>query len=95
MERLRDLNLEEYKGAAGPKLELINNLKVAMERGRVHFEFDRDLVRELGFYSYALSTRSAHVIMGTQREHDDCVVALALAVMAASHMYAEPSIGLV
>ncbi len=95
MERLKDLPLEEYKGAAGPKLELINNLKVLMERGRVHFEWDRDLVRELRFYSYSLSTRSAHVIMGTQREHDDCVVALALAGLAAARMYAEPSIGVV
>jgi hypothetical protein len=33
--------------------------------------------------------------MGTQREHDDCVVALALAGMAASRMYAEPKIGIV
>lgn len=95
MERLRDLPFEEYKGALGPKLELINNLKVVMERGRMHFDFDRDLVRELGFYSYALSTRSASVIMGTQREHDDTVVALALAAMAASHMYAEPTVGMV
>jgi hypothetical protein len=95
MERLSDLPLESYKGAIGPKLELINTLKVAMERGRIAWEWDEDLARELRYYAYELSTRSGRVIMGTQREHDDTVVALALAEMAASRMFSEVRIGLV
>lgn len=87
-------NLEAFVFSGKSKPQLINHLKLLMETGRLKFDYDEDLVNELTYYSYELSGRSANVLMGTQKEHDDCVTALALACWAHETNYVEPSVSL-
>lgn len=84
-----------FKFTADSKMALINNLRIVLERGQLKFNYDENLVFELFYYEYELSKRSEHVLMGTQQEHDDCVVALALAAWGFSQSYSESRIGLV
>jgi len=97
VDRLRGVvpNLEAFTFSVQSKGELINNLKILMEQGRLHFDFDRDLVDELTYYEYELSGRSGNVLMGTQDEHDDCVTALALAAWAFEANSVEPAVRMV
>lgn len=88
-------NLEAFIFSAQSKQSLMNNLRLVMEQGRVKFEYDEDLVNELTYYEYEVSGRSANILMGTQKEHDDCVTAFALAAWALKQRWVSGSIGLV
>ena len=90
-------NMEAIVFTADTKNSLMNNLKMLMEQGRIKFDYEdnEELVSEMRYYSYELSKRSDHVLMGTQKEHDDCVTALALATWAFTNCFAQPSIGII
>ena len=63
------------------KTELVETLKVALEKGKLKLMQDRNLLSELTAFSYEV--REEYIKYGTQAEHDDYVMALALAVWAA------------
>jgi len=84
-------NLEAFIFSAQSKQAVINNLRLVLEQGRIEFDYDEDLVNELTYYSYEVSGRSANILMGTQKEHDDCVIALALAAWALKQQYVHAS----
>lgn len=88
-------NLEAFVFSAQSKQSLMNNLRLVLEQGRVHFDYDEDLVNELTYYEYEVSGRSANILMGTQKEHDDCATAFALAAWALKQQWASSSIGVV
>ena len=96
VERLTsEISVEPFKFSAESKPALVNNLKILMEEGRIKFDYWGDFVDELRYYSFQLSSRSKNILMGTQSEHDDCVIAFALAAWAFTNCYTESKISLV
>jgi phage terminase large subunit-like protein len=59
------------------KRVLVERLAVALERGTLRFVPDEQTLRELRAFHYEF-TPAGHVRTGGYREHDDCVIALAL-----------------
>ena len=59
------------------KRRLVDGLAIALERGTLRLVPHEQTLRELRAYHYEL-TASGHVRTGGYREHDDCVMALAL-----------------
>jgi phage FluMu gp28-like protein len=88
-ERHLDAEIEGMVFTNQSKRELIDNLAIRLAHQEVGFPYDEQLVRELQFYEYEL-TESGNVKTGARRGyHDDCVIALALALrIAARYQYA-------
>ncbi len=76
-----NLPLEPFTFTQRTKIDLVENLKVALEKGQLKLIQHRTLLSELTAYSYEVGNGT--VRYGTQREHDDHVMALALAVWGA------------
>jgi Terminase large subunit, T4likevirus-type, N-terminal len=66
---------------AGMKRRLVEHLALALERGTLHFVPHEPTLHELRAYRYEL-TAAGNVRTGGYREHDDCVMALALCCWA-------------
>ena len=88
-ERHLDAEIEGMVFTNQSKRELIDNLAIRLAHREVGFPYHEQLVRELQFYEYEL-TESGNVRTGARRGyHDDCVIALALALrVAARYQYA-------
>ncbi|HET6452843.1 MAG TPA: terminase family protein [Armatimonadota bacterium] len=88
-ERHLDAEIEGMVFTNQSKRELIDNLAIRLAHRDVSFPYHEQLVRELQFYEYEL-TESGNVKTGARRGyHDDCVIALALALrIAARYQYA-------
>lgn len=83
-----NLPLEPFTFTQRTKIDLVENLKVALEKGQLKLIQHRTLLSELTAYSYEVGKGT--IKYGTQREHDDHVMALALAVWGARTSTAPP-----
>lgn len=78
--RRSGLDVEGYKFTNTTKENLINNLSIKIERQEVTFPNIPELINELSIYQYEI-TKNGHVRMNAPPGyHDDCVIALALAI---------------
>jgi phage FluMu gp28-like protein len=82
LEELQDIGAEGYVFTSKSKVQLIQRLQAAIENGGVRYPYIEDLIKELQFFEYQL-TRHGVKMEARQGFHDDCVIALALAVNAA------------
>jgi hypothetical protein len=71
------LAVERVRFTQDSKGRLVDRLAIALERGTFAFAPHEQTLRELQDYRYAL-TPAGNVRTGGSREHDDCVMALAL-----------------
>ena len=85
LEDLTDIGAEGYVFTSKSKVQLIQRLQAAIENGEVRYPYIEDLIKELQFFEYQL-TRTGIKMEARQGFHDDCVIALALAVWAAEKM---------
>lgn len=75
--------VEEYviTGGGASKHQLIDGLRIAVQQANVSFPDQGDLIREMEAYEYAISETSKRITYSApEGEHDDLVVALALAL---------------
>lgn len=75
----RGLNVNGVKFSAQTKKNLITNLALMIEQGRIKFPNIPELVEELQVYGYEVTKSGNIVYSAPQGKHDDCVMALALA----------------
>jgi len=80
--------VEPFTFTQRSKVELVERLRVMLERGMLKLIQHPTLLSELVAFSYEV--RGGAIAYGTQREHDDHVMALALAVWAARVPTAPP-----
>ncbi|MCL6629790.1 MAG: hypothetical protein K6U00_09345, partial [Armatimonadetes bacterium] len=66
------------------KRELVDNLAVRLANREIKFPYIEQLVRELQFYEYELTEAGNVRTRARCGHHDDCVMALALALRAAA-----------
>lgn len=66
------------------KRELVDNLAVRLANREIEFPYIEQLVRELQFYEYELTEAGNVRTRARCGHHDDCVMALALALRAAA-----------
>ncbi len=81
LEDLQDIGAEGYVFTSKSKVQLIQRLQAALENGEVKYPHIEDLIKELQFFEYQL-TRTGTKMEARQGFHDDCVIALALAIYA-------------
>ena len=82
MEGLVRENPELFEGlkfTQSSKQQLMEGLAVAIQRREIHFPHEGPLIRELEMFEYEY-TRTGVRYSAPEGAHDDCVVALALAV---------------
>jgi len=84
LEDLQDIGAEGYVFTSKSKVQLIQRLQAAIENGEVKYPHIEELIKELQFFEYQL-TRQGIKMEARSGFHDDCVIALALAVWAAGH----------
>ena len=84
LEDLQDIGAEGYIFTSKSKVQLIQRLQAAIENGEVKYPHIEELIKELQFFEYQL-TRQGIKMEARSGFHDDCVIALALAVWAAGH----------
>jgi len=82
LEELQDIGAEGYVFTSKSKVQLIQRLQAAIENGEIRYPYIEELIKELQFFEYQL-TRQGIKMEARQGFHDDCVIALALAVNAA------------
>ena len=82
-EKGSDVNLQGMTFTNSGKREIIDNLSIRLAHGDLTFPYDEQLVRELQYYEYEVTT-SGNVRMNARPGYtDDLVVALALAAWQA------------
>lgn len=82
-ERRLDADIEGVVFTNASKREMVDSLAIRLAHRELRFPHVEQLVRELQFYEYEL-TESGNVRTGARRGyHDDCVMALALALRIA------------
>ena len=80
-----NVRLDRYKFTNSTKKDLIENLSIMIETGRLTIPQIPELINELKLYGYK-TTSSGNVQYGApEGYHDDCVVALALAAWQLRH----------
>ncbi len=84
LEELQSIGAEGYVFTSKSKVQLIQRLQAAIEGGDVKYPYIEELIKELQFFEYQL-TRTGVKMEAKQGMHDDCVIALALAVLAADN----------
>ncbi len=82
LEELQSVGAEGYVFTAKSKVQLVQRLQAAIENGDVKYPYIEELVKELQYFEYEL-TRTGVKYEARSGFHDDCVMALALAVWAA------------
>jgi hypothetical protein len=73
------LPIEGYKFTHASKAELIENLSLMIEQGKISYPNIPDLVSELKIYGWTKTKGDTFVYNAPEGYHDDCVIALALA----------------
>jgi hypothetical protein len=82
------LSVLPFKISSSSKQELIERLMVAIEQRLITFPKIPELIDELGIFSYEISDHGNVRFAAPEGSHDDCVMALALAVYGLkSYMY--------
>jgi len=82
--RRQGLSVEGFRFTNTTKENLINNLSIKIEQQEIFFPDIPELINELSMYQYEI-TRAGNVRMNAPPGyHDDCVIALALAVWGLS-----------
>ncbi|MHC1599282.1 MAG: terminase large subunit domain-containing protein [Candidatus Methanospirareceae archaeon] len=84
LEDLQDVGAEGYVFTSKSKVQLIQRLQACLENGEVKYPYIEELIKELQFFEYQL-TRTGVKMEARSGFHDDCVIALALAVWAAEN----------
>jgi hypothetical protein len=80
-----NVRLDRYKFTNSTKKDLVENLSIMIETGRLTIPQIPELINELKLYGYK-TTASGNVQYGApEGYHDDCVVALALAAWQLKH----------
>jgi len=82
LELLQDIGAEGYVFTSKSKVQLIQRLQACLENGEVKYPYIEELIKELQFFEYQL-TRAGVKMEARSGFHDDCVIALALAIWAA------------
>jgi len=82
LEDLTDIGAEGYVFTSKSKVQLIQRLQACLENGDIKYPYIEELIKELQFFEYQL-TRTGVKMDARSGFHDDCVIALALAVWAA------------
>ena len=82
LEDLQDIGAEGYVFTSKSKVQLIQRLQAAIENGEIQYPYIEELIKELQFFEYQL-TRQGIKMEARSGMHDDCVIALALAVYTA------------
>lgn len=85
LEDLQDIRAEGYVFTSKSKVQLIQRLQGAIENGEIKYPHLDELIKELQYFEYKLER---HGVRMEAREgfHDDCVIALALALYAAEQL---------
>jgi phage FluMu gp28-like protein len=78
--RKSGINVEGYKFTHESKQKLINSLSIAIESQTITLPYISELITELKAYEYRLTNSGKVVMNAPAGHHDDCVIALALAV---------------
>jgi hypothetical protein len=84
VETLRNagVRVEPYKiGSSAAKQQLIEKLRVCIEQGRISYPKIFDILLELESYEYKMTEGNVVKYSAPPGKHDDCVIALALAVL--------------
>lgn len=74
------LNIEGYKFTNESKKRLIEGLSIAIEQQRISYPDIPELINELRIFGYKTTKTGTITYNAPQGYHDDCVIALALAV---------------
>lgn len=81
---MADIDLEGVVFTNQTKRELVDNLAIRLANREVRFPYIEQLVRELQFYEYEVTEAGNIRTRARHGYHDDCVMALALALRAAA-----------
>lgn len=76
----KGLNVEGVHFTESMKRDLITNLAITIEQGKIKFPRIPELLHELNVFGYEVSNSGRVRYGAPSGEHDDCVLALALAV---------------
>lgn len=78
--RARQLNVEPYHFTEQSRRDLLVNLSLLIEQGKITIPNDEQLIAELKSFQYVVSDRGKLRMEVPDGTHDDCVMSLALAV---------------
>jgi len=85
--RAAGVDVHGYRFTAESKRRLIDNLILTMDRGELGLPDVPELIAELEGFEQALSPAGPILYGAPEGRHDDCVIALALAVWRATHVF--------
>jgi len=77
--RREQMRVEGYKFTSASKKDLIENLSMMMENGKITFPNIPELVNELKLFGYTVGSTGLIKYGAPEGYHDDCVISLALA----------------
>jgi hypothetical protein len=83
--RRAGLHVKPFRFTQQSKRQLVENLLVAMERGLVRFPPIPELIHELSIFQRSATKDGSVHYQAPAGQHDDCVMALALAVWGWTH----------
>jgi hypothetical protein len=92
LRRLRrdGLNVEGFRFTASSKEQLINNLSMLIEQGKLHYEDIPELINELEIFEYQITPSRNLKMSAPEGYHDDCVISLALAAWGLHSLFSRP-----
>lgn len=76
----RGISLERFTFTENTRMQLLQNLAVLLEEGKIKLPNDEQLIKELGAMRYELAGEAKKRVTITSPISDDCVMSLALAV---------------
>ena len=76
----RGLMIEPFQFTEKSRMDLLNNLRILIEQGKITIPDDEGLLDELKSFSYSLSDNGRLRVRAPESQHDDRVMSLALAV---------------
>jgi len=77
--RREQIRVEGYKFTSASKKDLVENLSMMMENGKISFPDIPELVNELKLFGYTVGSTGLIKYGAPEGYHDDCVISLALA----------------
>lgn len=78
--RARQLNVEPFHFTEQSRRDLLTNLALLIEQQKIRIPYDETLIQELKSFQYVVTERGKVRMEAPEGTHDDCVMALALAV---------------
>lgn len=86
----RGLMVEPFRFTETSRMNLLNNLRIMIEQGKIILPNDEGLLNELKSFQYSLSEQGRIKVRVPEGLHDDRVMSLALAVWDLGSQYALP-----